>query len=283
MTSYNFYIPKKFSKTIARKKTSHLGVGAHPDDLEFMAIHGIADCYQKDQEWFSGIICTDGRGSIRPKNLESLSDQEWIDIRRKEQMSAADKGEYAFLHMLNYKSSDLLHPSPYSKLVTTLKEALSETQPRYLYTHSPIDRHTTHRLIAFATIEALRTLPERDWLMSFWGCEVWGSLDWLDKRDLHILDHSKHTELANELNQCFPSQILGGKNYAEAIKGRRIANACLMQAHKKDSFKEVTYALNLKPLIQDPERSIPDFFEKKLDRFKRSTLKALLNEPKEMT
>ena len=45
--------------------TTHLGVGAHQDDLEFMALHGILECYQRPDRWFSGIMVTDGRGSSR--------------------------------------------------------------------------------------------------------------------------------------------------------------------------------------------------------------------------
>lgn len=44
----DLYIPDNVSAPEAQAHTSQLGIGAHQDDLEFMAFHGIATCY--DQE-----------------------------------------------------------------------------------------------------------------------------------------------------------------------------------------------------------------------------------------
>jgi len=59
----DLYIPDNSSNALAR--TTHLGVGAHQDDLEFMAMHGILECYDKDELWFGGVTCTNGAGSAR--------------------------------------------------------------------------------------------------------------------------------------------------------------------------------------------------------------------------
>ena len=47
----------------AINRTTHLGIGAHQDDLEFMAFHGILACYDCTDRWFGGVTITDGRGS----------------------------------------------------------------------------------------------------------------------------------------------------------------------------------------------------------------------------
>jgi LmbE family N-acetylglucosaminyl deacetylase len=53
-----------FSEALAR--ITHLGIGAHQDDLEFMAFHGILACFRmRDDRWFGGVTCTNGAGSSR--------------------------------------------------------------------------------------------------------------------------------------------------------------------------------------------------------------------------
>ena len=47
----------------AYARCSHLAIGAHQDDLEFMAFHGINTCYGDEGLWFGGVTCTDGAGS----------------------------------------------------------------------------------------------------------------------------------------------------------------------------------------------------------------------------
>jgi hypothetical protein len=50
----------------ALKRITHLGIGAHQDDLEFMAFHGILACFASDeQKWFGGVTCTNGSRAAR--------------------------------------------------------------------------------------------------------------------------------------------------------------------------------------------------------------------------
>jgi hypothetical protein len=46
-------------------QATHLGIGAHQDDLEFMAFHGIKECHERAGRFFGGVICTNGAGSSR--------------------------------------------------------------------------------------------------------------------------------------------------------------------------------------------------------------------------
>ena len=49
----------------ALERITHLGIGAHQDDLEFMAFHGILECFASETKWFGGVTCTNGAGSAR--------------------------------------------------------------------------------------------------------------------------------------------------------------------------------------------------------------------------
>ncbi len=60
-----FYVPDGKSIEEALTRTTHMGIGAHPDDLEIMAYHGILECYMKKEKRFLGVIITDGAGSPR--------------------------------------------------------------------------------------------------------------------------------------------------------------------------------------------------------------------------
>ena len=69
----------------ALARVTHLGIGAHQDDLEFMAFHGIKTCYHSDAEWFGGVTCTNGSGSSRTGAYGRFSDEEMMAVRREEQ------------------------------------------------------------------------------------------------------------------------------------------------------------------------------------------------------
>ena len=66
-------------------RTTHLGIGAHQDDLEFMAFEGVATCYQQSDLWFSGVTVTDGRGSSRKGPFADHSNEQIREVRRQEQ------------------------------------------------------------------------------------------------------------------------------------------------------------------------------------------------------
>ena len=58
----------------ALERVTHLGIGAHADDLEIMAYQGIAECLHRSDRWFGGITCTDGAGAPRSGPYAHLSD-----------------------------------------------------------------------------------------------------------------------------------------------------------------------------------------------------------------
>ena len=84
-----------------------------------------------------------------------------------------------------------------------------------------------------------------------YGCEVWRGLDWIRDEDKIALDAGQHPELAREIIDIFKSQIVGGKNYTEASLGRRCANATYYASHFVDETQAITFAMDLKPLLEE--------------------------------
>jgi hypothetical protein len=99
---------------------------------------------------------------------------------------------------------------------------------------------------------------------------MWRDLDWLEVEDKVGLDVSEHPELAEKLFACFESQIAGGKDYGRAVLGRRHANATFYDSHSVDAVKQLWFAMDLTPLIEDNAPSVKDFVDAKLDRFRDS-------------
>ena len=75
------YVPDESTVAEALAKTTHLAVGAHQDDIEFMAMHGILECFRQADKWFAGVTVTDGGGSPRSGPYEKFSDEQMRKIR----------------------------------------------------------------------------------------------------------------------------------------------------------------------------------------------------------
>jgi hypothetical protein len=78
------FIPDGQPQADALKLIPHLGIGAHQDDLEFMAFHGILECFARDDKWFGGVTCTNGAGSSRTGPYANCTDAEMVKIGRRE-------------------------------------------------------------------------------------------------------------------------------------------------------------------------------------------------------
>ena len=89
----------------ALARTTHLGIGAHPDDLELMTWHGILSCHRQSDRAFTGVVVTDGAGSPRSGPYASHSDDQMRATRLAEQKRAAVIGEYGALLTLGFSSA----------------------------------------------------------------------------------------------------------------------------------------------------------------------------------
>lgn len=266
--NHDLYIPHSIPADQAFARTTHLGIGAHQDDLEFMALHGILSCFQKSDCWFSGVTCTDGAGSSRTGAYANFTDDEMKAVRVEEQKTAAKIGQFSFIAQLGHPSSHAKTSDKRGPLVEDIKNILQTARPETVYTHNPFDKHATHIGVMLATLAAIRELPEDARPQQLFGCEVWRALDWLPDSEKTIHDVSAHANLAASLNGIFDSQIAGGKRYDLAVEGRRLANATFFDSHSVDAANRVQYAIDLSELISE-KTSLQDFMQEKLNQFNK--------------
>ncbi len=234
----------------AISRTTHLGIGAHQDDLEFMAFHGILACYGCDDRWFGGVTITDGRGSSRAGQFKDWTDDQIAAERIREQEAAAVIGQYSFIAQLGFGSA-AVRDAQQSAVRDDLRMILEASRPEVVYLHNLADKHDTHVGCTLRCIEAMRQLPKAHRPKIVYGCEVWRDLDWLVDTEKTAMPISARPELARTLNEVFATQIAGGKRYDLAVLGRRTANATFSNAHSTDQESAMQWAMDLTPLVQD--------------------------------
>ena len=261
------FIPDGRPEAEALRRVTHLGIGAHQDDLEFMAFHGILKCFAREDRWFGGVTCTNGSGSSRTGPFANCTDAQMMAIRRKEQNAAAVTGQFSAMIQLDYPSSAVKSATDAS-LKNDLKQILSATNAEVVYTHNPADKHDTHIGVVVAALQAMREMPRDQRPRQIIGCEVWRNLDWLPDADKVVMDVSGHDTLAAALNGLFASQIAGGKRYDLATLGRRSANATFFDSHTTDQATQVIFGLDLTPLVADEKLSIADYVCGFIDTFR---------------
>ena len=254
----DLYVPDGVPMPEALSRTTHLCVGSHPDDQEYMAFHGIAECFGRGDKWFTGVTVTNGEGSARSGIYAGYTDAEMINVRRREQIKAAFVGEYACQFQLMYPSSEIKDPDNQGAF-TDLRAIFETARPEIVYLHNPADKHDTHVATFLRALQALRALPTDRRPARVYGCEVWRDLDWMHDPDkvLHLLDENEN--IAASLAGIFDSQIRGGKRIDKAIAGRRRANASFFQSHETDKAQALSFAMDLTPLVTDDGLSVADF------------------------
>jgi LmbE family N-acetylglucosaminyl deacetylase len=270
----DIFIPDGQPRDAALARITHLGIGAHQDDLEFMAFHGIEACYHSDAEWFGGVTCTNGSGSARTGEYARYTDEEMMAIRCEEQRQAAVLGRYAAMIQLDYAST-VARDAADPRLKDDLKAILAATQPRVVYTHNPADKHETHIAVVVPVIQAIRELPRAQRPEAVHGCEVWRNLDWMPDAEKIVHDVSGHDNLAAALNGVFDSQIAGGKRYDLAVMGRRRANATFFESHGVDHSDALAFAMDLTPLVHDDALDILEYVTGFIDRFRADVVAKL--------
>ena len=268
------FVPDGMSLQPALGRITHLGVGAHQDDLEFMAYDGILKCYRNARCWFGGVTCTDGAGSSRTGPYAGYTDEAMRAVRICEQRQAAVVGEYGVMLQLGYPSR-ALRESGVAGLAGDLRRVLSANRMECVYTHNLADKHETHVGVVLAVLEAVRGMPAGARPLRVYGCEVWRDLDWMGDGEKVVLDVSGRPNLAAALNGCFDSQISGGKRYDLGVVGRRSAHATFFQSHESDVATQLTFAMDLTPLVEDERLDVVEYVAGYLDRFKADVLGTL--------
>jgi LmbE family N-acetylglucosaminyl deacetylase len=250
----------------ALRRTTHLGIGAHQDDVEILAQRGILDCFGRGDRWFTAVVVTDGAGSARTGPYVHYTNDQMRAVRRVEQKKAGSVGEYSAVALLDYTSGDVKGPT--ASVVGDLAGLLAATRPEILYTHNLADKHDTHVGTALRVIEACRALPALDRPARVLGGEVWRDLDWMCDEDKVGIDVQDRESLTAALLGVFDSQITGGKRYDLATAGRHRAHATYHQAHDLDATIALAFAMDLTPLVKDPSLDPHDYAIGYIERFR---------------
>lgn len=268
------FVPDHTPRPACLERITHLGVGAHHDDLEFMAFHGIVECLGKAGHWFGGVTCTDGKGSSLNGAFADMKPEELAQKRSEEQLEAARIGGYGAMIQLDHPSALATNPAD-----TTLRDELCEilraTRPGTIYTHNPADKHATHIGVFASLLHALWLLPAEERPARFIGCEVWRDLDWMGDGEKVRMDVSGHEDLARKLNAVFVSQVAGGKRYDLAVMGRRAANATFYEPREGDVSTQILVGMDLSPLLRDDSLDPVEFTRGFIRRFENEVTTAL--------
>ena len=264
----SLFVPDGAAPDEALRRVTHLGIGAHQDDLEIMAFHGVVTCFDDPGLRFGAVTATDGSGSPRAGVYAAYADADMAALRRREQEKAAIIGNYGALVQLNYASAAAKDAAG-GHLRGDLVRILEAVRPRVVYTHNPADKHDTHVAVGLAALAAIRELAPADRPQTVYGCEVWRDLDWMLDGGKVPLDVGAHESLSMALIGVYDSQVAGGKRYDIATAGRRRANATYFQSHETDAVEQLWFAMDLSPLVRDDGLDVLDFVLGHVDNFRR--------------
>ena len=263
------YIPDGSDPADALARTTYLCIAAHQDDIEIMAVEGILRAYENPELHFTGCVVTDGHGSPRAGKFANVSDDEMALIRVEEQREAARIGKYSAQVFLGYPSSEVKKGGNQA-LKEDLKNLIRQTRPEVLYTHNLADKHATHVGVMMRVLEALRELEPEELPAKLIGCEVWRNLDWLSDEKKVVMDTSENKELQAQLVDVFVSQVQGGKNYTDAILGRRAANATFFASHATDKATGLSFGMDMTLLMMDKDLDPSEFVKGFLQDFQEN-------------
>ena len=270
----DLFVPDGASASKAFSRTTHLCIAAHQDDIEIMAQHGISECFMREDRWFSGVVVTDGAGSPRAGAYAGYDDESMRRVRLLEQRKAAFVGDYACQIQLGFPSSEVKNARD-TGLVEDLQQILRAARPRVVYLHNLADKHDTHVAVSLRAVAALRALAGEYQPEKVYGCEVWRALDWLQDDDKVALPVSARSNIAAALVGVFDSQVTGGKRYDLATAGRRLANATYLASHGTDKESALSLAMDLTPLVEDPNLPIAAYVLAYVDRLRADIEKRL--------
>lgn len=262
------FVPDGTPMPDALRRATHVCVGAHQDDQEFMALHGILECFGRKDRAFAGVVVTNGAGSARTDIYADHTNEDMVRVRVKEQRKAAVVGEYACQVQLMHPSGDVKrrgHPG----VLADLRAVLEAVRPEVLYLHNPADKHDTHVGCCLRSIEAIRSLPRDRRPRRVLGCEIWRDLDWMVDGDKQVLPVDRFKNVAAALSGVFDSQITGGKRYDVAAAGRRVAHATFFESHATDKTDALSFAMDLTPLVEDDSLDVLEYTLSFLRRFEK--------------
>ena len=261
------FVPDGKTPEQALERTTHLAFGAHQDDIEILAFHGVLQCIYSRDRWFTAVVCTDGAGSPRAGAYADYTNEQMQETRWAEQRKAATVGRYSAAIQLKYPSSAVKDPAN-RDVLKDLSAIVQAARPTVVYMHNPADKHDTHLGVTVKALAALRALPRNARPEKVYGVEVWRGLDWMQDADKIALDVSGAAHLAAALLGVYDSQIAGGKRYDLATLGRWRANATYFESHGVDTAQHCIFAMDLAPLMKDDTLDVADYTLSYISKFR---------------
>src|SRR5258707_12682747 len=85
LSTAELYIPDGMAEADALARTTHLAIGSHQDDMEFMAVTPILECFQQADKWVTGVAVAGGSGSAPAAGYAHHNDEKIRPVRFKEQ------------------------------------------------------------------------------------------------------------------------------------------------------------------------------------------------------
>lgn len=138
------------------KRKNIIAIGAHPDDIEFGCPVTLRN-FIKNGYTVYYIVATNGENGFKVK---SLSSKERIDIRKREQLEAANKVGVEEVYFLGYKDGFLDYNENLREKITLI---IKELKPEIVFTFDPANldfdninlNHRDHRNIALAVFDSV--------------------------------------------------------------------------------------------------------------------------------
>ncbi len=233
--------------------------------------HGLSrhrQCFGRSDQWFTGVVVTNGAGSPRTGIYGHYTDEEMQRVRLREQRKAAYVGEYACVIQLGYSSSAVKDPNN-AGVREDLLAIFRLAKPEVVYLHNP------GRQARYARGQRPCGPSRR--------CASWAR-SFVPRRSTAAKCGATWTGCRTRTSRCcrsprrptwrprwwalFDSQVSGGKRYDLATAGRRLANATYYASHATDVETALTYAMDLTPLIEDPGLSVAAYTLGFIDKLK---------------
>ncbi len=260
------YIPDKQPLEAVYKRSKHLAIVAHADDIEMLALMPIA---QKPKGFF-GIVVGDNKGKPIKPEYKNLSPDKIQRIREKEQEQAARAGGYSGVAFLRISSKDIKSLRRKREVVDIIFNLIKNMPIETIYTHSLFDNHPTHTAVAQRVVSSIKKLPLKKRPKAIYGMEVWGSLDWLPDKYKVAFDVSSSVDLIKKLLAVYKSQYYKGHRYDKALLGRLRANAVFNKTHAFSGGKALIYGLDLSPLFKKKSLTGEKYIQNILKEFFKS-------------
>ena len=242
-----------------------------------MAYHGVAECFGRKDRWFTGVVVTNGAGSPRAGIYGDYTDEEMQQVRLLEQRKAA------YRRRVRLPDPARLSPAPRSKdpagdarwwktctriLLAARPGGGLPAQPGRQARHPRGRGAARHRRAArrAADVQAREGLRLRSVARPGLAATT---------RTSRLLPVSARSNIAAALVGVFDSQVSGGKRYDLATAGRRLAHATYYASHGTDQESALNFAMDLTPLVEDPDLPVADYVLGFVDRFRADVEKRI--------